>query len=303
MTGLLPEPSLIAAGQTPLSSCLSPQLRFSVNPRWSSAVALPSGQLIMSEKLLHIFSSLDLERVSYQRNERHHELLGPQSVCQTHGRCHWKWYSSKPGWFAWCYGYFCTLQPLQTITLSLYRTFFAPLYPCHILLIFIFCYFVDYFFISTVFVFVGVYFPAGDHCWSAGLHYLPRGKCTFCLEVFGSFSLMWHNFLHLSNTTKLFSSFSILHQFYLSFFCSSFSICCCIPSACCPVQSYPLYCFHTLLILFLPFSLLQCFPFCYQVMHSSNIQCCLQVKECKFKKTGVKSGVLNRFCTGAVECS
>lgn len=53
--------SLIAAGQTPLNSCLYPQLTLSVNPRWSSVVGLPSVRLIMSEKLQDIFTSSDLD--------------------------------------------------------------------------------------------------------------------------------------------------------------------------------------------------------------------------------------------------
>lgn len=56
-----PWASLIAAGQTPLNSCLYPQLALSANPRWSSVVGLPSGRLIMSEKLQDIFSSSVLD--------------------------------------------------------------------------------------------------------------------------------------------------------------------------------------------------------------------------------------------------
>lgn len=160
-------------------------------------------------------------------------------------------------------------------------------------------------FLSAVFVFVGVYFPAGDHCRSAGLHYLPRGKCTFCLECLGPFrSRDNHKFLHASNTTKSFSFFSILHQLCFSYFSPSkklqrlqyllFYSLCLLPCA-----FLSLHCLLTPLCLFLPFSWLQCFPFCYQVMHLSNIQK-IRIEFRRLVFVCFKLG--GDFCTGAVEC-
>lgn len=79
---------------------------------------------------------------------------------------------------------------IQTITLSQSKWLSAPVFPCCSLLVFICFPLLTQLFISrvpsTVFVLVALYFPAGDHCRGSGLHYLPRGESTFCLNVFAS---------------------------------------------------------------------------------------------------------------------
>lgn len=123
---------------------------------------------------------------------------------------------------------------------------------------------------SAVFVFVAVYFPAGDHCWHTGLHYLPRGEvfylmhgcvCQYDTTVYDSF-ILFQYFAH-----AVFFSFHLFLCFYISFFfsivsvepayhpfkcCSCCSLCCEVFSICCSVHALVLF-FSTLLTpLFLP---------------------------------------------------
>lgn len=265
--------SLIAAEQTPLNSCLYPQLPLSVNPRWSSVVGLPSARLIMSEKLQDIFSSSDLD-LAHAGGMNGITSCSACRAYQTHGRCRWKWYRSETGWFAWRCGYFCPRRLCKQWHYPSLRRYLLQ----YILAVFYWCLYFILLLIqllcpSTVFVLVALYFPAGDHCRGSGLHYLPRGdRVFFNINAFGSFSVMWPrspNFLILSNTILSFQIVLFLFHPASVLFKPSPSVKCCsccricfdILSACCPLPSYPLYCFHTLLISLSPLFLTPVFPF------------------------------------------
>lgn len=104
--------SLIAAGQTPLNSCLYPQLALSVNPRWSPVVGcLPSVRLIMSEKLQDIFSGSDLDS-AHAGGMNGITSCSACRVCVRHTDAVSGNDTSKTAWFAWRCGYFCTPQAL-----------------------------------------------------------------------------------------------------------------------------------------------------------------------------------------------
>lgn len=258
--------SLIASGETPLNSCLYPQLALSVNPGWSSVAGLPSGRLVMSEKLQDVFGSSDLDLV-HAGGMNGITSCWACRVCVRHPDAVSAHDTSKTGWFAWRCGYFCTfvnnnIIPLLHVVCSCISLL------CFIGVSILFCCWFSSYFPSTVFVLVALYFPAGDHCRGAGLHYLPGGdRLLFLWTRLGLFQSCDQGVItSLCSQTQFFHSkvcfsFSILHQFYLN--CLSFSKMlfwyplCLLPSA---FLSFILFS-HSSLISLSPLFLTPVFPF------------------------------------------
>lgn len=121
-----------------------------------------------------------------------------------------------------------------------------------------------YLFIFAVFGLIALYFPAGSHCWCAGLRKLPRGE-VFSFRLYNNmfFNLLIVSYVHFASFHKPILDLNSLSVLCLSLITHKIWCCCTLCCACLSVHVVDLCRFSIFLtpLFLLPFFLYPVFPF------------------------------------------